>query len=95
MLLLQIDRLKSRRKSFLVFIQSNKPERKQTPGTATGTVRCRAVTVARAISSAVAFFLQSKPEMKKNRTIFKKKSRILHRPDVTIFGFNKVPSKKT
>jgi hypothetical protein len=31
------------------------------PGTADGTVRCNAVTVARAISSGVYFFLQSKP----------------------------------
>ena len=31
------------------------------PGTAGGTVRCRAVTVARAMSSDVYFFLQSKP----------------------------------
>ncbi len=31
------------------------------PGTATGTVRCKAVTVARAVSSGVGFFLQSKP----------------------------------
>jgi hypothetical protein len=31
------------------------------PGTADGTVRCNAVIVARAISSDVYFFLQSKP----------------------------------
>lgn len=32
------------------------------PGTAGGTVRCNAVSVARAISSDLYFFLQSKPE---------------------------------
>jgi hypothetical protein len=32
------------------------------PGTATGTVLCNAVTVARALSSGVYFFLQSKPK---------------------------------
>ncbi len=38
------------------------PERKQIPGTATGTVLCNAVTVARPTSSGVYFFLQSKPK---------------------------------
>jgi len=37
------------------------PDRKQIPGTAGGTVRCNAVTVARAISSGLYFFLQSVP----------------------------------
>jgi hypothetical protein len=35
------------------------------PDTAGGTVRCNAVTVARAISSDVYFFLQSKPVLNK------------------------------
>ena len=35
------------------------------PGTAGGTVRCRAVTVARAMSSDVYFFLHSKPREEK------------------------------
>ncbi len=36
------------------------------PGTAGGTVRCNAVIVARAMSSDVYFFLQSKPTFNKN-----------------------------
>jgi hypothetical protein len=37
------------------------------PGTAGGTVRCKAVTVARAISSEVYFFLHSKPRHERKR----------------------------
>ena len=46
------------------------------PGTAVGTVRCKAVTVALATSWGVYFFVQPWPA-------------------VTIFGFNRVPSRKT
>jgi hypothetical protein len=64
------------------------------PGTATGTVLCNAVTVARAISSGVYFFLQSKP---KYILLYLKSIKIFFFsiPAVTIFGLSNVPSKKT
>ena len=52
------------------------PERKVTPGTAHGVVRCRTRTVACAISLAVACTLASEPER-------------------TMFGFRRVPSRRT
>jgi hypothetical protein len=62
------------------------------PGTATGTVLCNDVTVARATSSGVAFFLQSNPKYNKNIFVIQKN---LYKPAVTIFGLRSVPSKKT
>jgi hypothetical protein len=60
--LLLIVHLKIKNFIFKIKKNLNKPERKQMPGTATGTVLCNAVTVARALSSGVYFFLQSKPK---------------------------------
>jgi len=61
------------------------------PGTATGTVLCNAVTVARATSSGVYFFLQSKP---KYILLYFKSINFFFIPAVTIFGLSNVPSKK-
>ncbi len=76
MLLLPIDHLKKQTTIFSHQRREFLPDKKQIPGTAGGTVRCNAVTVARAISSDVYFFLQSKPIF--NILVFNLKNLITH-----------------
>jgi hypothetical protein len=63
MLLLPVDPLRKNNVFTFMYQLEEKllPDKKQMPGTAGGTVRCNAVTVARATSSDAYFFLQPKP----------------------------------